>query len=739
MRFRRLSYRLSRAFVTLVLAAAAIVQLAPPALAAPVLVWERVLPSPASIVMSSPAPVTLADGSPGIVVGARDRKVYVVRASDGSDAPGWPQFTSDIIDSSPAVADTDNSGKPEIFIGSGNAALLSGGLYSFDINGNPRFHIVPSDGAGPNLPVQATPVIGDIHRAGVADVTVGDLGQTVLSVSQNGSTNPGWPYLAYDSVFSSAALADVNGDGTTDVVEGGDSYPGTPGHPKGGLVRAIDGGGQTLWESRTDEQVYSSPSIGDIDGDGRPEVVFGGGTYWFNHGGATDSTKLHVINIDGSPKAGWPKQTDNFTTASPTLADITGSGRLAVITGTWNPNPTSSPGSVYAWDGQTGAEIWPHHPAQAGTVINGQIVTADFNGDGAQDLLVPTSSGVFALDGKSGQNLFSVEAGRVSLQNSPLITDFSGKGTVSIIVAGQGANKTGVIARYDLPASDHAALGNLGWPMFRKDPRRTGSWTNPPLTQSFCARPGGYWLGASDGGIFNYCNARFFGSMGNIHLNQPIVGMAPTPSGGGYWLVASDGGIFNFGDAGFFGSTGNIRLNQPIVAMAPTPSGRGYWLVARDGGIFNFGDAGFFGSTGNIRLNQPIVGAAATASGAGYWLVARDGGIFTFGDAGFFGSTGNILLNQPIVGMGHTASGGGYWMVASDGGIFNFGDAGFFGSTGNIHLNQPIVGMAPTNSGAGYWLVARDGGIFNYGDAGFFGSTGGIHLNQPIIGMASAP
>ena len=37
-------------------------------------------------------------------------------------------------------------------------------------------------------------------------------------------------------------------------------------------------------------------------------------------------------------------------------------------------------------------------------------------------------------------------------------------------------------------------------------------------------------------------------------LNSPIVGMAPTPSGAGYWMVASDGGIFSFGNAGFHGS-----------------------------------------------------------------------------------------------------------------------------------------------------------------------------------------
>jgi hypothetical protein len=76
----------------------------------------------------------------------------------------------------------------------------------------------------------------------------------------------------------------------------------------------------------------------------------------------------------------------------------------------------------------------------------------------------------------------------------------------------------------------------------------------------------------------------------------------------GYRLVASDGGIFSFGDANFYGSTGAMTLNKPIVGMASTPDGKGYWLVASDGGIFSFGDASFYGSTGAMTLNKPIVG-----------------------------------------------------------------------------------------------------------------------------------
>jgi len=164
----------------------------------------------------------------------------------------------------------------------------------------------------------------------------------------------------------------------------------------------------------------------------------------------------------------------------------------------------------------------------------------------------------------------------------------------------------------------------------------------------------------------------------------------------GYWLVASDGGIFNFGDAAFHGSAGALRLDRPIVGMAATPDASGYWLVASDGGMFAYGTARFFGSHGGSPLNKPIVGMAATTDGRGYWLVASDGGIFAYGDAGFFGSQGGSPLNRPIVGMAATTDGKGYWLVASDGGIFAFGNAGFAGSQGGLPLNKPIVAMAGT-------------------------------------------
>jgi hypothetical protein len=141
---------------------------------------------------------------------------------------------------------------------------------------------------------------------------------------------------------------------------------------------------------------------------------------------------------------------------------------------------------------------------------------------------------------------------------------------------------------------------------------------------------------------------------------KPVVGMAATPDDGGYWQVASDGGIFSYGDATFYGSRGGQPLNAPIVGMAATHDGGGYWFVARDGGIFSYGDASFLGSMGGTPLNAPIVGMASAPQG--YWMVASDGGIFNFGTS-FLGSMGGQPNPNPIRGMAATPDGGGYWIL----------------------------------------------------------------------------
>ena len=66
---------------------------------------------------------------------------------------------------------------------------------------------------------------------------------------------------------------------------------------------------------------------------------------------------------------------------------------------------------------------------------------------------------------------------------------------------------------------------------------------------------------------------------GSAGLPGPPSPAPPNPPDSSYWLVASDGGVFNFGNAGFYGSTGSIALSKPVIGMADAVKARatGWW------------------------------------------------------------------------------------------------------------------------------------------------------------------
>ena len=103
-----------------------------------------------------------------------------------------------------------------------------------------------------------------------------------------------------------------------------------------------------------------------------------------------------------------------------------------------------------------------------------------------------------------------------------------------------------------------------------------GTHLNAPVNHIVSTPDGqGYWLVAADGGIFTFGDAGFMDPRA-ISASTHQVDVAPTADGGGYWLVASDGGIFSFGDAVFQGWMGSVHLNKPVVGIAPDYATGGY-------------------------------------------------------------------------------------------------------------------------------------------------------------------
>ncbi len=260
----------------------------------------------------------------------------------------------------------------------------------------------------------------------------------------------------------------------------------------------------------------------------------------------------------------------------------------------------------------------------------------------------------------------------------------------------------------------------------------------------------GYWLVGSDGGIFSFGSAPFYGSMGATHLQRPVVGIVPRRDQGGYWLDASDGGVFSFGDTQFYGSIPGLglnpagsglpnSLNAPIVGMVPSHDQGGYFMVASDGGVFAFGDAHFAGSCPGIG---GCLGAAVAvmpdASGNGYWLITQTGNIYTFGDAPYLGAPGSQASH--ITSAVATPSGHGYWILDGDGQVFAYGDAVYLGNVaaGATGGFNPATAIFSTSDGGGYWAADAQGKVFTFGDAPNDGDMSGTRLNGPVIAASGS-
>jgi len=267
----------------------------------------------------------------------------------------------------------------------------------------------------------------------------------------------------------------------------------------------------------------------------------------------------------------------------------------------------------------------------------------------------------------------------------------------------------------------------------------------PPTPPTPPAPTHGYWLVGSDGGIFTFGSASFYGSTGSLKLQRPVVGITPTKDRGGYWLVASDGGTFAFGDAGFYGSVPGLglnpagsglphSLNAPIVGMVPAADGQGYFVVASDGGVFAFGPgASFAGSCPGIGgCSGPAVSVIPDSSGNGYWLFTATGNVYTFGDAPYLGTPGNV--GSPVTSAVRTPDGKGYWVLVANGTVYGYGDAINYGSPGGqLGGPNPATAVFTTSDGGGYWVVSAAGAVEPYGDAPNDGGMAGTKLNGAII------
>ncbi len=315
----------------------------------------------------------------------------------------------------------------------------------------------------------------------------------------------------------------------------------------------------------------------------------------------------------GAPNPGTLSPANNVTISNNSVSDNYGGCAIVVSSGSANvpaagvTNVTVSDNILSGAPGRFG----PYGPVVGGIIVAGRKV-----------------SGI------------TVQGNTITGQAQPAIVVHSnapGDSVDGVTITGNTMSGNDWLAINGAPVPTAIVLGATQIPP-PASPTITGTTIeNNVITGDFY----GIWIAGATGSTING-NSYSLSPAGSAVYNVP-------PPGRGYWMAGSDGGVFSFGDAGYFGSMAGKTLNGPVVGLASSPDQGGYWMAGSDGGVFSFGDAGYFGSMAGKTLNKPIVGMTSTPDGKGYWLVASDGGVFSFGDAGYFGSMAGKTLNKPIL------------------------------------------------------------------------------------------
>lgn len=513
------------------------------------------------IVRSSPAVGDL-DGNPSngleIVIGDRAGKLFALR--NNGEVMWTAQVAScavagdhSLLNGAPTLFDIDPS-RPglEVIVGYGKADVdpnCPGGIKAYSATGQLLWHYpIPLSPISKMSSVLNTPSVTDVDGRGDIIIVAGSADLYLHVLNKDGSLR--WKYFAMDSIWSSPAFADVNGDGRKDIIVGTDFTPGMVCNPNSitpfpatnsyyesarGFLYAFpadptfvadpiycakDGGKVIgfgkgfLWAVRFDQAIYSSPAVVDLDGDDQLEVIVGSGCFY---GGDPKPGKwVKIFNAAN----GAEKMTLNApecVASSPAIGDITGDGRPEIVAavasgGSANPrvDTPSTGGRLVAWRYDNPNPIWnivvrgaTQEQADMSEAFNNPLI-ADIDGNGSHEVIIIVQNSVMIYNG-AGQELtpscptsgpeaqecwFSGKKSMfmwMPIRTTPAIADIDNDGKLEIVVGGSHSGNPDNAFVYvwrDLEQAISSASGpypaySAPWPQFQRDAAHSGAFIRP--------------------------------------------------------------------------------------------------------------------------------------------------------------------------------------------------------------------------------------------------------------------
>ncbi len=257
-----------------------------------------------------------------------------------------------------------------------------------------------------------------------------------------------WNFSTNGSIFSSAAIADINDDTFIDVIIGSDDFN----------VYALNGtNGSKLWNYSTEGAVASSPSLANVTGGDDLEVIVGsfddsvyvlngtngskiwnvslGGDVWssaaiedIDNDNYLDivigSDNWTVYAFNGTGDLIWSFSAEDSIWSSPVIANITQDEFIEVIFTSYDYN-------VYALNGSNGSKLWNYSVLD---MIESSPAVGDINNDNLLEVVFGSyDNRTYAINGTNGEELWNFSTNEWII-SSPVIANITGGNSLKIVV-----------------------------------------------------------------------------------------------------------------------------------------------------------------------------------------------------------------------------------------------------------------------------------------------------------------